>query len=204
MTYFSVCFCPHPVNHRCSPRCRHKWGWRTYAHCSTCTKAYCGNCLRLHNGEDPLEVAATGCWECPACRDSCGVGCTSCCMCSGASECSFKKRGRADLGQVPKGLWKPLGFTNVHDYVVSQRSGESREAVEGRKLQYPWYRRLKDAKPAEGVAAAEPAPAEESPGLAEAETQMMVVDNAAPASGATDGGGAHSSEGEAEAPIELE
>ncbi len=42
---------------------------------------YSKSCLRNRHGEDAVVAAASGCWECPVCRGSCGKGCVKCCNC---------------------------------------------------------------------------------------------------------------------------
>ena len=43
--------------------------------------AFCGMCLRNRHGEDVDAAVASGIWECPRCRGSCGDGCVTCCNC---------------------------------------------------------------------------------------------------------------------------
>lgn len=101
--------------------------------------AFCRMCLSNRHGEDIDEAVASGCWMCPRCRGSCGEGCVTCCNCGPCR----KKAGLAPTHQII-GLARSHGFDNVHDYLVHQNTGESREEIAARKLEFPWGKWLRD------------------------------------------------------------
>ena len=95
----------------------------------TCTNAMCGNgkrmpfsfchkCLKNRHGEDAAAAEASGRWQCPCCRGSCGAGCVICCNCGPCR----KKASLEPTHQVVK-LARDAGFGNVHDYLVHLVTG---------------------------------------------------------------------------------
>ena len=101
--------------------------------------SFCGMCLRNRHGEDIDAAVASGCWTCPRCRGSCGEGCVTCCNCGPCR----KKAGLSPTHQVIQ-LARASGFDNVHDYLVSQETGEGAEEIAARKLTFSWGRWLRD------------------------------------------------------------
>lgn len=101
--------------------------------------SFCGMCLRNRHGEDIDAAVASGCWTCPRCRGSCGEGCVTCCNCGPCR----KKAGLSPTHQVIQ-LARASGFDNVHDYLVSQETGEDAEEIAKRKLTFSWGRWLRD------------------------------------------------------------
>ena len=83
--------------------------------------AFCGMCLRNRHGEDVDAAVASGIWECPRCRGSCGDGCVTCCNCGPCR----KAHGLAPTHQVIQ-LARGAGFDNVHDYLVHGATGLTR------------------------------------------------------------------------------
>jgi len=63
----------------------------------------------------------------------------TCCNCGPCR----KKAGLAPTHQII-GLARSHGFDNVHDYLVHQNTGESREEIAARKLEFPWGKWLRD------------------------------------------------------------
>ncbi|GAX81623.1 hypothetical protein CEUSTIGMA_g9051.t1 [Chlamydomonas eustigma] len=94
---------------------------------------FCKNCLRNRHGEDAAVAAASGCWECPQCRGSCGRGCVSCCNCGPCR----KKAGLEPTRQIVHSA-KDAGFNNVHDYLVHLVTGESSATIAARKTKHTW------------------------------------------------------------------
>lgn len=101
--------------------------------------SFCGMCLRNRHGEDIDDAVASGCWQCPRCRGSCGEGCVTCCNCGPCR----KKAGLAPTHQVIQ-LARASGFDNVHDYLVSQTTREGPKEIAARKLSFPWGKWLRD------------------------------------------------------------
>jgi hypothetical protein len=95
--------------------------------------AFCRMCLRNRHGEDVDLAIASNCWVCPACRGSCGSGCTTCCNCGPCR----KKAGLGPTHQMIK-LARSAGFDNVHDYLVYRATGESAEEIADRKSTFSW------------------------------------------------------------------
>ncbi|KAL6747477.1 zinc-finger domain of monoamine-oxidase A repressor R1-domain-containing protein [Haematococcus lacustris] len=95
--------------------------------------SFCKMCLKNRHGEDCVAAAASGSWQCPGCRGSCGAGCVCCCNCGPCR----KKLSLEPTHQVVR-LAKEAGFTNVHDYLVHIVTGESSEQIAGRKVLAPW------------------------------------------------------------------
>jgi cell division cycle-associated protein 7 len=101
--------------------------------------AFCGMCLSNRHGEDIDDAVASGCWECPRCRGSCGDGCVTCCNCGPCR----KKAGLMPTHQMIQ-LARAHGFDNVHDYLVHRETGEDAETIAERKLTFPWGKWLRD------------------------------------------------------------
>ena len=95
--------------------------------------AFCRMCLRNRHGEDVEVAIASNCWVCPACRGSCGEGCTTCCNCGPCR----KKAGLGPTHQMIK-LARSAGFDNVHDYLVYRATGETAEEIADRKSSFSW------------------------------------------------------------------
>jgi len=95
--------------------------------------AFCRMCLRNRHGEDVQLAIASNCWVCPACRGSCGPGCTTCCNCGPCR----KKAGLGPTHQLIKQA-RNTGFENVHDYLVYRATGESAEEIAHRKTTFSW------------------------------------------------------------------
>ncbi|KAL4517183.1 hypothetical protein Ndes2437B_g06791 [Nannochloris sp. 'desiccata'] len=95
--------------------------------------AFCRMCLRNRHGEDVELAIASNCWVCPACRGSCGPGCTTCCNCGPCR----KKAGLGPTHQLIKQA-RSAGFDNVHDYLVYRATGESAEEIADRKSTFSW------------------------------------------------------------------
>ena len=95
--------------------------------------AFCGMCLRNRHGEDVDAAVASGIWECPRCRGSCGDGCVTCCNCGPCR----KAHGLAPTHQVIQ-LARGAGFDNVHDYLVHGATGLTPEALLARKRSFNW------------------------------------------------------------------
>lgn len=95
--------------------------------------SFCRMCLRNRHGEDVTQAIASGCWVCPGCRGSCGVGCTICCNCGPCR----KKAGLGPTHQLIKEA-RIAGFSNVHDYLVHRTTRESQEDIAARKSKFPW------------------------------------------------------------------
>lgn len=114
--------------------------------------SFCGMCLRNRHGEDIDDAVASGCWECPRCRGSCGEGCVTCCNCGPCR----KKAGLSPTHQII-GLARANGFDNVHDYLVHQATGENAEDIAARKLSFSWGKWLRDdfCRPVEQTAIAD-------------------------------------------------
>ena len=114
--------------------------------------SFCGPCLRNRNGEDVFLARESGRWICPRCRGSCGPGCVTCCNCGPC-------RIAAGLKPTGPGVAHAFaaGFGNVHDFLVGRETGEGREAVARRKLDFAWGAWLAPRKEAP------PAPAATSP-----------------------------------------
>jgi hypothetical protein len=116
---------------------------------------FCGMCLRNRHGEDIERAVASGMWECPRCRGSCGEGCAACCNCGPCR----KANGLPPTHQVVQ-LARAAGFDNVHDYLVHGVTGESPEELLERKKTFNWGKWLmRDFKPAADESAAAPAAA---------------------------------------------
>lgn len=111
--------------------------------------AFCGMCLRNRHGEDVDAAVASGIWECPRCRGSCGDGCVTCCNCGPCR----KAHGLAPTHQVIQ-LARGAGFDNVHDYLVHGATGLTPAALLARKRSFNWGKWL-----AEGFEPPAPAPA---------------------------------------------
>lgn len=94
---------------------------------------FCGMCLRNRHGEDIDLAVASGCWECPKCRKSCGDGCDNCCNCGPCR----KKAGLAPTHQVIR-IARENGFDNVHDYLVWEKVGGTPESIKMRKKKFEW------------------------------------------------------------------
>ena len=94
---------------------------------------FCGMCLRNRHGEDIDLAVASGCWECPKCRKSCGDGCDNCCNCGPCR----KKAGLAPTHQVIR-IARENGFDNVHDYLVWEKVGGMPESIKMRKKKFEW------------------------------------------------------------------
>jgi len=94
---------------------------------------FCGMCLRNRHGEDIDLAVASGCWECPKCRKSCGEGCDNCCNCGPCR----KKAGLAPTHQVIR-IARENGFDNVHDYLVWEKVGGTPESIKMRKKKFSW------------------------------------------------------------------
>lgn len=101
--------------------------------------AFCGMCLSNRHGEDIDDAVASGCWECPRCRGSCGDGCATCCNCGPCR----KKAGLTPTHQMIQ-LARANGFDNVHDYLIHRETGESAETIARRKLGFKWGKWLRD------------------------------------------------------------
>ena len=101
--------------------------------------SFCGMCLSNRHGEDIDDAVASGCWECPRCRGSCGDGCVTCCNCGPCR----KKAGLTPTHQMIQ-LARAHGFDNVHDYLVHRETGEDAETIAERKLTFPWGKWLRD------------------------------------------------------------
>ena len=95
--------------------------------------AFCGMCLRNRHGEDVDAAVASGIWECPRCRGSCGDGCVTCCNCGPCR----KAHGLAPTHQVIQ-LARGAGFDNVHDYLVHGATGLTPAALLARKRSFNW------------------------------------------------------------------
>jgi len=95
--------------------------------------AFCRMCLRNRHGEDIELAIASNCWVCPACRGSCGPGCTTCCNCGPCR----KKAGLSPTHQLIKQA-RDTGFDNVHDYLIYRATGESAEEIAHRKTTFSW------------------------------------------------------------------
>ena len=93
--------------------------------------AFCGMCLRNRHGEDVDAAVASGIWECPRCRGSCGDGCVTCCNCGPCR----KAHGLAPTHQVIQ-LARGAGFDNVHDYLVHGATGLTPAALLARKRSF--------------------------------------------------------------------
>uniref|UniRef100_A0A7S3QWA9 Zinc-finger domain-containing protein n=1 Tax=Dunaliella tertiolecta TaxID=3047 RepID=A0A7S3QWA9_DUNTE len=131
------------------PLCHgHRHASVPYVKCSLphCGKTFCAACAWNRNGEDAVASAATGCWVCPCCRDSngsqgCGAGCSGCCICS---------RCRKRQGLPPTGLLYSTatasGFSNVHDYLVHNNTGEDAATIQARKQRHWWGRGIVSAQ----------------------------------------------------------
>ena len=94
---------------------------------------FCGMCLRNRHGEDIDLAVASGVWECPKCRKSCGEGCKSCCNCGPCR----KKAGLSPTHQVIR-IARDNGFDNVHDYLVWEKVGGTPESIKARKQTFKW------------------------------------------------------------------
>ncbi|MCO5599416.1 hypothetical protein L7F22_053519 [Adiantum nelumboides] len=102
--------------------------------CCHCTISFCGGCLKNRHGEDiEVEMKDDVQWTCPRCRGGCGPGCDNCCNCGPC---------RKAQGMEPTGLLvhkaRTHGFTNVHDYLIYQKTGECEEIIERRKRGKGW------------------------------------------------------------------
>ncbi|KAH7307037.1 hypothetical protein KP509_22G043400 [Ceratopteris richardii] len=102
--------------------------------CCRCPVAFCGGCLKNRHGEDIEVESQKGVkWTCPRCRGGCGEGCKHCCNCGPC---------RKAQGLDPTGLLvhtaRACGFTNVHDYLINQKTGESEDIIARRKLGKGW------------------------------------------------------------------
>ncbi|KAI5059279.1 hypothetical protein GOP47_0026076 [Adiantum capillus-veneris] len=102
--------------------------------CCHCNIAFCGGCLKNRHGEDiKVEMKDDVQWTCPKCRGGCGPGCNNCCNCGPC---------RKAQGLEPTGLLvhtaRSRGFTNVHDYLIYQKTGECEEIIERRKHGKGW------------------------------------------------------------------
>ena len=75
--------------------------------------SFCGMCLRNRHGEDIDDAVASGTWQCPKCRGSCGDGCVTCCNCGPCR----KAHGLSPTHQVINQA-RASGFDNGHDYLV--------------------------------------------------------------------------------------
>ena len=95
--------------------------------------SFCGQCLKNRNGEDVFAARESGRWVCPRCRGSCGPGCASCCNCG---PCRIAKGFKPTGPGIAHAF--AAGFGNVHDFLVGGVTGESREAVARRKLDFEW------------------------------------------------------------------
>ena len=89
--------------------------------------------MRNRHGEDSDLAVASGCWECPKCRKSCGDGCDNCCNCGPCR----KKAGLAPTHQVIR-IARENGFDNVHDYLVWEKVGGTPESIKMRKKKFEW------------------------------------------------------------------
>ncbi|GLC52847.1 hypothetical protein PLESTB_000675000 [Pleodorina starrii] len=92
--------------------------------------------------QDAAVAIASGKWVCPVCRGSCGKGCASCCNCGPCR----RKLGLPPTGNI-KSLTLDKGFTNAHDYLVWQVTGESQEELTKRKLSRPWAAWMQEPRP---------------------------------------------------------
>ncbi|KAJ7568894.1 hypothetical protein O6H91_01G051700 [Diphasiastrum complanatum] len=102
--------------------------------CSTCPIQFCGPCLLNRHGEHILEEMREGVnWVCPRCRGGCGPGCSNCCNCGPCR----RAQGLPPTGQLVKEA-RGAGFTNVHDFLVSQFTGECQEQIALRKVGRNW------------------------------------------------------------------
>lgn len=114
--------------------------------------AFCGMCLRNRHGEDIDKAVASGIWECPKCRGSCGEGCVTCCNCGPCR----KANGLSPTHQVIQ-LARASGFDNVHDYLVHGVTGQTPAQLLDRKRSFAWGKWLTGdfaaAKKAEAVTA---------------------------------------------------
>jgi hypothetical protein len=125
--------------------------------------AFCGMCLRNRHGEDIDAAVASGIWQCPKCRGSCGDGCVTCCNCGPCR----KAHGLPPTHQVIQ-LARGAGFDNVHDYLVHGATGLSPAALLERKKAFNWGKWLAEGfrpaktKTASTKAAAEGAKADEA------------------------------------------
>jgi hypothetical protein len=111
-------------------------------------------CLKNRHGEDIDQAIASGAWVCPPCRGTCGEGCRTCCNCGPCR----KQAGLGPTHQLIKEA-RSKGFDNVHDFLVHQNSGESRETIAARKAAHSWGAWLEVPFPA--AAAVEEAEKEE-------------------------------------------
>eukprot|EP00250_Pteridium_aquilinum_P001638 c11833_g3_i1 orf=1-684(-) len=102
--------------------------------CCHCNIAFCGGCLKNRHGEDiEIEMKDDVEWTCPKCRGGCGLGCENCCNCGPC---------RKAQGLEPTGLLvhtaRACGFSNVHDYLIFKKTGESEEIIAKRKQGKGW------------------------------------------------------------------
>eukprot|EP01024_Parvocaulis_polyphysoides_P028652 TRINITY_DN2586_c0_g1_i2.p1 TRINITY_DN2586_c0_g1~~TRINITY_DN2586_c0_g1_i2.p1 ORF type:complete len:292 (-),score=14.56 TRINITY_DN2586_c0_g1_i2:46-870(-) len=102
--------------------------------------SFCEKCLRNRNGEDIEQALQSGCWICPCCRDSCGIGCISCCNCSFCRQ----SRGVNCTRQIIQKA-RRYGFDNVHDFLIYENTGESPKTIKARKLSFEWGKFLQAA-----------------------------------------------------------
>lgn len=121
--------------------------------------SFCGMCLRNRHGEDIDDAVASGTWQCPKCRGSCGDGCVTCCNCGPCR----KAHGLSPTHQVINQA-RASGFDNVHDYLVFGTTNQTPEQLLRRKKSFAWGRWLcgdfavaEQAKAAAEAAAAETA-----------------------------------------------
>ena len=98
--------------------------------------------MTLRNGEEIDDAVASGTWQCPKCRGSCGEGCTTCCNCGPCR----KSNGLAPTHQLIK-VARGAGFDNVHDYLVHTATGASPAALLARKTSFAWGTWLTQAGP---------------------------------------------------------
>ncbi|CAK9211491.1 unnamed protein product [Sphagnum troendelagicum] len=105
-----------------------------HVHCSKCPIKFCGQCLLNRNGEFiQHEMQKEACWVCPKCRGGCGQGCINCCNCGPCR----KEQNLDPTGQIIR-VAKAAGFSNVHDYLVFEKTGESVDAIASRKDEKGW------------------------------------------------------------------
>ena len=143
--------------------------------------SFCGACLQNRHGEDVSAAAAAGNWLCPRCRGGCGPGCGgdgdsakhSCCNCGPCR----KKSALLPTGSLA-GTAQACGYTNAHDYLVGQHTGETQAQLDARKVGKGWgawlFAAARLAAPAPPVPAAT-APAAAAPAAPAAPAQGRIT-----------------------------
>ncbi|KAJ7566302.1 hypothetical protein O6H91_02G096300 [Diphasiastrum complanatum] len=102
--------------------------------CCNCSIKFCGLCLRNRHGENiDDERRKSVQWVCPKCRGGCGPGCSNCCNCGPCR----KAQGLPPTGQMVREA-RAAGYSNVHDFLIFQKTGERAETISLRKVGRNW------------------------------------------------------------------